>query len=362
MIFPCGLFGIAKRRPHALNPCRAQALHLAKYYGGNRMKYDDAPRSVLNFLAYKGTIQGRSDQTVFQYYHDLRHFFRYYLKCKYKERYADTEILDIPFSDCSEQDIRDVRYTDIYGFLLYSRAERGNQNAARARKLCTLRAFFGFMVNNLEMKENPTERIESPKRQKKLPKYLTLEESMQLLDSVKEPNYQRDYAILTLFLNCGLRVSELSGISLGDISSNFDSLTVTGKGSKQRKIYLNDACRTAIKNYLAVRPNDVKKKDSGALFISRNRNRLNVKSVQAMVYRRLKEAGFGDRKMSVHKLRHTAATLMYQHGHTDVRVLKDILGHEDLSTTQIYTHISDEQMQKAVDSNPLAEYKAKKKP
>ena len=161
-------------------------------------------------------------------------------------------------------------------------------------------------------------------------------------------------------MNCGLRVSELAGISLKDISPDFSSLVVTGKGSKQRKIYLNDACRQALKNYLAVRPRDVKAKDSGALFVSRNRNRLSVKTVQAMVYKRLKEAGLGDREMSVHKLRHTAATLMYQHGHTDVRVLKDILGHEDLSTTQIYTHISDEQMQRAVDSNPLAAHKAKK--
>ena len=324
------------------------------------MKFDDAPQSVVNFLAYKSTIQGRSDLTVFQYYHDLRHFFRYTLKNKYAERYRDTDVPDIPFSDCTEQDVLETKSADIYNFLLYAKNECGNQNAARARKLCTLRAFFGFMTNNFLMEKNPTERIESPKRQKKLPKYLTLEESIQLLDSIKEPNYRRDYAILTLFLNCGLRVSELAGISLKDISPDLSSLVVTGKGSKQRKIYLNDACRQALKNYLAVRPRDVKAKDSGALFLSRNRNRLSVKTVQAMVYKRLKEAGLGDREMSVHKLRHTAATLMYQHGHTDVRVLKDILGHEDLSTTQIYTHISDEQMQRAVDSNPLAAHKAKK--
>ena len=326
------------------------------------MKYDDAPQTVRNFLAYKGTIQGRSDLTVFQYYHDLRHFFRFTLKSKYASRYTDTEIKDIPFSDCTDDDVRSIKYIDIYNFLLYTKAELNNQSAARARKLCTLRNFYRFLTDNFEVSENPTERIESPKKPKTLPKYLTLEESFQLLDSIKPPNYQRDYAIITLFLNCGLRVSELAGLSKKDIDSDYASLIVTGKGSKQRKIYLNDACRTALKNYLAVRPTDVKDKDKEAVFISRNRNRMSVKTIQWMVYKRLKEAGLEGREMSVHKLRHTAATLMYQHGHTDVRVLKDILGHEDLSTTQIYTHISDEQMQKAAESNPLAGHKGKKQP
>ena len=152
----------------------------------------------------------------------------------------------------------------------------------------------------------------------------------------------------------------MAGISLKDIDPDMTKLKVTGKGSKERIIYLNDACRIAIKAYLAVRPNDIKAKDSGALFISRNRNRLNVKTIQWLVYKRLKEAGLEGREMSVHKLRHTAATLMYQHGHTDVRVLKDILGHEDLSTTQIYTHLSDDQMQKAADNNPLSALKPQK--
>ena len=324
------------------------------------MQYDDAPQTVRSYLAYKGTIQGRSELTVFQYYHDLRHFFRYILKNKYAARYQNAEICDIPFSDCTNDDIIGVRYTDIYNFLLYTRTELKNQSSARARKLCALRNFYGFLVNNGEMSENPTEKIESPKQPKRLPKYLTLEESIQLLDSIKPPNHARDYAIITLFLNCGLRVSELAGISLRDIDTDFSGLVVTGKGSKQRKIYLNDACRDALKNYIAVRPKDIKNQDTDALFISRNRNRMSVKTIQWMVYKRLKEAGLEGREMSVHKLRHTAATLMYQHGHTDVRVLKDILGHEDLSTTQIYTHISDEQMQKAVDSNPLAGHKSKK--
>lgn len=324
------------------------------------MLYNDAPQLVLNFLSYKGSIQGRSEQTVFQYYHDIRHFFRYYLKNTYPERYTNCEIPEISFKDCTDDDVRKVTHRDIYNFLLYANVELGNKEAARARKLCAIKNLYKFLKNSFEVKDNPSDKLEAPKKKKSLPKYLTLEESLQLLSSVTPPNRERDYAILTIFLNCGLRVSELAGISMGDIDSDLQKLTVTGKGSKQRVVYLNDACRQAIKNYLAVRPGDVKHKDADALFVSRNRNRLNVKTIQHLVYKRLKEAGLGGKKMSVHKLRHTAATLMYQHGHTDVRVLKDILGHEDLSTTQIYTHLSDEQMQKAADSNPLAGIKMSK--
>lgn len=318
------------------------------------MIYSDAPQLVVNFLAYKGSIQGRSDQTVFQYYHDIRYFFRYILKRKYPARYSDKAVEEIDFSDCTDEDVRDITTKDIYNFLLYANTELGNRDAARARKLCAIRNLYKFLKNANEVKENPAETLESPKRRKSLPKYLTLEESKQLLSSITPPNYERDFAIITIFLNCGLRVSELAGISLEDIDPDFSKLKVTGKGSKERIIYLNDACRAAIRAYLAVRPADIKTKDKNALFISRNRKRMNVKTIQWMVYKRLAEAGLGGRSLSVHKLRHTAATLMYQHGHTDVRVLKDILGHEDLSTTQIYTHLSDKQMQQAADNNPLA--------
>ncbi len=325
------------------------------------MLYEDAPQTVLNFLSYKGTIQGRSEKTVFQYYHDLRHFFRYVVKSKYPERYRNKEILEISISDCTDEDVRNVKSKDIYNFLLYTKLELQNGSAARARKLCTIRNFYKFLKNNFEIDENPADKLESPKKPKSLPKYLTLEESIQLLNSVTPPNDRRDYAILTLFLNCGMRVSELAGISLKDIDPAITKLTVTGKGSKQRVVYLNDACRNALQAYLKVRPTDIKPNDRDALFISRNRNRLSVQMIQTMVYKRLKQAGLEGREMSVHKLRHTAATLMYQYGHTDVRVLKDILGHEDLSTTQIYTHISDEQMQKAADNNPLANIKTSHK-
>lgn len=323
------------------------------------MLYNDAPQLVLNFLSYKGSIQGRSEQTVFQYYHDIRHFFRFVLKNKYPKRY-ECEIQEIDFSDCTDDDVRNVTHRDIYNFLLYVQSDRRNKEAARARKLCAIRNLYKFLKNSFEVDENPADKLESPKKKKSLPKHLTLEEAQTLLSSITPPNYERDYAIITIFLNCGLRVSELEGISLKDIDNDLSKMRVVGKGNKERIVYLNDACKAAIRTYLAVRPNDIKGKDKDALFISRNRNRLNVKTIQWLVYKRLKEAGLENRKMSVHKLRHTAATLMYQHGHTDVRVLKDILGHEDLSTTQIYTHLSDEQMQKAAESNPLANIKPAK--
>lgn len=325
------------------------------------MLYDDAPQIVRNFLSYKGSIQGRSPQTVYQYYHDISHFLKFVLKSKYTSRYKDSEILDIPLSDCTDDDVKNVGSMDVYNFLLYASEERKNKADARARKLCAIRALYNFLVTNYQISESPVSKLDSPKKAKKMPKYLTLDEARTLLESITPPNYERDYAIITLFLNCGMRVSELVNISLDDIDSDFSKLTVTGKGNKQRIVYLNDACRAAIRAWLEVRPKDVKYQDKKALFISRNRNRLSLKTVQWLVYKRLKEAGLEGKHMSVHKLRHTAATLMYQHGHTDVRVLKDILGHEDLSTTQIYTHLSDEQMQKAADSNPLSSMKASKK-
>ena len=188
-----------------------------------------------------------------------------------------------------------------------------------------------------------------------------LEESKQLLSSVDGKYSDRDFAIITLFLNCGLRVSELVGIDLNDISDDMTSVTVTGKGSKQRRIFFNDACRQAIKAYLKVRPTDVKYADRNALFISRNKNRISVKTVQWLIYKHLKEAGLGNLNMSVHKLRHTAATIMYNYGNTDVRVLKDILGHEDLSTTEIYTHIDSKKLIEAANNNPLASGVERKK-
>ncbi len=327
-------------------------------------EYTDCPELVSRFLNYKLTIQNRSKLTVFQYYHDLRSFFRYMLKKSCGEKYKSVPFEEIPFKDTTEELILGVTSTDIYDFISFVTTERNNSASSRQRKLSCLRSFYKYLtVTIMKIENNPTSTIESPQKAKKLPKYLSLDESLQLLDSVQGNNSERDYAIITLFLNCGMRVSELAGINLSDINDDKTTLRVFGKGSKERLLYLNDSCRNAIQAYLKVRPKqeNIRPEARNALFISRNRNRISIKTVQWLIYKRLKEGGLENRHMSAHKLRHTAATLMYQYGGTDVRILKDILGHEELSTTQIYTHVSSEQMSKAARDNPLSAIKRKPK-
>lgn len=324
--------------------------------------YNDAPNLVTEFLTYKIVNQGKSEKTCFQYYHDLRSFFRYLLVTKYKNKYGDYEADDLSFSEATDEMVLSVSPKEVNEFIIYCKKIRGNGEAATNRKLCAIRSLYKYLHKSImKITSDPTEYIESPKRPKRLPKYLTLEESLVLLDSVEGKNKERDYAILIIFLNCGLRVSELCGISLKDMDSEKETLRVIGKGNKERIIYLNAACRDAIQAYLEVRPKNIRPEAKNALFVSRNRNRISDKTVQWLVYKYLKEAGLDRPGMSVHKLRHTAATLMYQHGHTDVRILKDILGHENLATTEIYTHVSDEQMRKAAMSNPLSDLKPPKK-
>ena len=257
--------------------------------------------------------------------------------------------------------IKIITISDLYSFLVFCKDERGNNTATRARKTSTLRIFFKYLsAQTHQLEVNPAEMLESPKIKQSLPKHLTLEASLELLEAVDGDNKQRDYCILTLFLNCGLRLSELCGLNLGDISSE-GTMTVTGKGNKERIVYLNDACQKALRDYIAVRPNDgIVATDRNALFISRNHRRISNKTVQHIVKSYLEKAGLGGQGFSTHKLRHTAATLMYQYGNVDIRVLKDILGHANLGTTQIYTHVSDKQIKQATDSNPLSGAKMKK--
>ena len=317
--------------------------------------YSDAPAYVRRFLAYKEGVQNRSKLTVYNYYHDLLTFSRFLLLKKQPEKYKDIPVDEIPFSDATDTLYKNATNNDIYDFMSYAAKTLDNKGISRSRKLSCLRSFYKYLTKTvMELDYNPTENIESLKKDKRLPKFLTLDESKTLLSSVDGKYAERDFAIITLFLNCGLRVSELCGIDLNDISSDKSSLTVIGKGSKERRIFLNDACRDALEAYLKVRPKDVKYADRNALFISRNKNRISVKTVQWLIYKHLDEAGLGNLGMSVHKLRHTAATLMYNYGGTDVRVLKDILGHEDLSTTQIYTHVSPQKLADAANNNPLS--------
>ena len=320
------------------------------------------PPFAFEYLNYNSVIKNRSDLTVIEYANDLLTFFRF-LKQNRGLVEPDVAFEEIDISDISLELISSVTLNDAYMFLVYCKDERDNNERTRARKATALRMFYKYLtVQKRLLNENPLQELDSPKIKKTLPKYLTLEESLNLLNAVDGKFKERDYCIITLFLNCGMRLSELVSLNLSDIRSN-NTLVVTGKGNKERTVYLNSACVDAINAYLPYRPVDgVKGKDRDALFISRQKGRISPKTVQYVVKTTLEKAGLGDRDLSTHKLRHTAATLMYQHGNVDVLAIKEILGHESLSTTQIYTHIMDEQLQKAADANPLSSVKAPKRP
>lgn len=320
----------------------------------------NCPPVIRDFLTYSETIKGKSSLSVEGYYLDLQTFFRYLLFIRgLVDGKAEFEEIDISAVDINL--IKTVTISDLYAYLFFCKNERGNNAATRARKTSTLRIFFRYMCEQThQLDSNPALMLESPKVKQSLPKHLTLEDSLELLNAVEGPNQKRDYCILTLFLNCGLRLSELCSLNVGDIKPD-GTMTVTGKGNKERLVYLNDACQLAVKEYLAVRPTeDISFADRNALFISRNHRRISNKTVQHIVKTYLEKAGLGGQGFSTHKLRHTAATLMYQHGQVDIRVLKDILGHSNLGTTQIYTHVSDSQIKNAVDANPLSNVKSKK--
>ena len=314
-------------------------------------EFKTLPLSVIEFLNYMSVIKNKSELTVLEYASDLRLFFRYLLIYR-KKVDENTDFDSIDISAIGLDMIETVSIQDAYAFLSYCRNVRKNDAASRARKASALRAYFKYMsVNTKQIDENPLQELESPKAKKALPKYLTFEESVSLLNSIDGKFKERDYCIIALFLNCGLRLSELVGLNYGDIRSD-NSMRVTGKGNKERIIYLNDMCVNAIKDYMKVRPVEGVK-DKNALFLSSRLSRISPKTVQHIVKTFLDKAGLGDQGFSTHKLRHTAATLMYQQGNVDVLLIKEILGHENLATTEIYTHIIDSQLKDAVASNPL---------
>lgn len=311
------------------------------------------------FLTYMEVILGRQPLTTKEYRYDLILFFRY-IKQTRSGRGLNLDVIEI--SDIDVVFLKEITLTDCYGFLTWLTRERKAGPANRARKVAALRAFFKYIVHKKKLFEfNPVQELESPKQLKRLPKHLSLEESKTLLQAgtrVGEQFPERDYCILTLFLNCGLRLSELSSIRCQDIQE--DRLRVIGKGNKERTVYLNGACIDAINDYLAVRPvRGVKAAAKPFLFISRQGNRLANASIQRMIKNSLKSAGLDSTKYSTHKLRHTAATLMYQYGRVDIRLLQQILGHSSVSTTEIYTHVDDAHLHEAVEKNPLAGERSK---
>ena len=319
----------------------------------------EAPLILRDFLVYHETIQGHSRRTVDEYYLDLRNFFRY-LKQSKQLVSKDVPLDDISIADVDLNLARNITLTDIYSYMNYLSRDRGLNNTSRARKVATIRSFYKYLTNKAKLLEvNPVQDLDSPRLKKSLPKYLNLEESLELLDSVDGKNSSRDYCILALFLNCGLRISELVGLNKTDIRG--DQLRVLGKGNKERMLYLNDACQRALEDWLTER-DSLTLVDQNALFVTlQNRRRISTAAVHKLVKKHLAAAGLDSSQYSSHKLRHTAATLMLQNG-VDVRTLQEVLGHDHLNTTQIYTHVDNEDLRTAARANPLSRVHQKKKP
>ena len=318
---------------------------------------EDNPEFLNSFLDYSITILNKSPNSVKEYNYDLSMFLKY-MKIHFKLT-TETDFNNITINDFDIDTLKRITLEDIHSFVSFLAINNRSKAATRARKISTIRVFFKYLSVKAKIIDvNPAQNLETPKQDKRMPKYLTLEDSQKLLDVTMQDdnrNKERDFAIITLFLNCGMRLSELVGINIKDIHFDDMKMTVIGKGNKERTIYLNKACMNAINQYLAVRPKegiDYKSKD--ALFLSERRERISRRTVQYIVEKELRKAGLDTTKYSTHKLRHTAATLMYQYGEVDIRALQELLGHASISTTEIYTHVANEQVREAVEKNPLA--------
>ena len=314
------------------------------------------PDFLNSFLDYNITILNKSPNSIKEYNYDLMNFLKY-IKIHFKLT-NEKDWTKITINDISLDTIKKIKLEDIHSYISYMATELKSSPATRARKISSIRIFFNYLCNKAKLIDtNPAQNLETPKLGKRIPKYLSLDESKKLLEVTNDTearNNERDYAIITLFLNCGMRLSELIGINIKDIHFDDAKMTVIGKGNKERTIYLNKACMNAIKDYLEVRPKEgVDYKSKDALFLSERRERISRRSVQYIVEKELKKAGLDTTKYSVHKLRHTAATLMYQYGEVDIRALQELLGHASISTTEIYTHVANEQVRDAVERNPL---------
>lgn len=316
----------------------------------------ESPAILRDFLSYHETIKGHSGNTVDEYFLDLRNFLRY-MKQQRGLVSQDTSFEAISIKDIDIMFIRTITLGEIYDYLLFLSRKRNLNEASRARKVSSIRSFYRYLTTKAKLlDENIVQELDSPRLRKSLPRYLTLEESIHLLHSVDGKNKERDYCILMLFLNCGLRISELVGLNVSDIHGN--TLRVLGKGNKERILYLNDGCKAAIDNYLTVR-NGMTLDHEPALFVTVRKKRISKAGVHKLVKKHLLEAGLDPTKYSSHKLRHTAATLMLQNG-VDVRTLQEVLGHDHLNTTQIYTHIDSDDLRIAAKANPLSKERIKK--
>lgn len=317
-----------------------------------KAKYDDVPDILRNYLNYMLVIKGRSENTVKEYYYDLRTFFKYI--------HAISNDLDILNLDKIELDnfddnlLKQVELNDLYEFMTYINNFKSSNDSYKARKVASLRSFYNYLSTKIGfMENNPAINLDTPKLKKRVPKFLTLEESIRLLKSIGGKFRERDIAIFVLFLNCGLRLSELVGINISNINFEKRTLRIIGKGNKERIVFLNNICIEAINSYLVVRPTDVEYSDKDALFISSKNRRISNRMVEILAKKYFKAADIDATRYSPHKLRHTAATIMYKEGNVDIKTLQEILGHVSISTTQIYTHINSQDMKDAADNNPF---------
>ncbi len=325
------------------------------------INHENNPDYLNSFLDYTINILNKSPNTVREYNYDLAMFLKY-IKIRFKMTNED-DFSNITINDITIDTIKKITLNDIYAFLGYLYNTYNSKPATRARKVSSIRVFFNYLCSKANLIEvNPAQNLETPKLDKRLPKYLSLEDSRKLLNITANEdnrNSKRDYAIITLFLNCGMRLAELVGININDIDFSENKMTVIGKGNKERTIYLNKACVNSLKDYLEVRPKEGiktdKLKSKDALFLSERKERISRRTVQYIVDKELSAAGLDTKKYSTHKLRHTAATLMYQYGNVDIRALQEVLGHESISTTEIYTHVANQQARDAIESNPLAD-------
>ena len=318
---------------------------------------DSNPDYLNSFLDYTITILNKSPNTVKEYNYDIANFLKY-IKKQFKLT-DEADLKEIKINDMDISILKKITLQDIHGYISYMAIDLKSSPATRARKISAIRVFFKYLTSKAKIIDvNPAQDLETPKLGKRMPRYLSLEESKKLLNVSQDDtdrNSVRDHAIITLFLNCGMRLSELVGINISNIDFSESRMTVIGKGNKERTIYLNKACMNALKDYLSIRPHDTVKNDSrDALFLSERKERISNRTVQNIVKNELARAGLDTTKYSVHKLRHTAATLMYQYGDVDIRALQELLGHESISTTEIYTHVNDERVRNAVENNPLA--------
>lgn len=306
------------------------------------------PKRVDDFVSYLKNIKEQSPNTIINYTYDLTLLFKYLVgRDQNVENYDNVEI---GFVD--DNFIRSITLSDLYDFLNYVEVDRNNSAYAKTRKVATLKSFFKFL--NIKIKiinENPTLELETPKIKKRLPVYLTLDQSKKVLESMNKGKkyYSRDYCIFVLFLNCGMRLSELCNIKLKDIKE--DTITIIGKGDKERTVYLNEECIKAINNYLKDRK-ELNNYDE-YLFLSKRKTKITARAVEDLVKKHIENAGFRDKKYTPHKLRHSAATMYLKEG-VDIRFIQEILGHENISTTEIYTHVDDEELRRIVNNSPLS--------